>query len=350
MQAKRAMRSLFALFFAGGLFAQDPGFQAQVRLVVMPVTVQDAKGRPVDGLTEANFKVFDSGVAQPFNLDTFGTGVAPVSLMVAVQTSGLSAAALVKVRQIGAMIQPLVAGERGCAGLLSFSDSVVLRQPCTRDVDALSLAFARLEPRSPQEGHLLDGASEAIRLLDARPNSRRVLLLISETRDRGSEAKLGDVIRAAQTAGVTVYAATYSAFRSGFFAKPEEVQQPRQTRPLPLPTGKPISDPVGQSIPAHTDAQATNIGGGIGELVRLGKEKTTEKLAQATGGAEFSFTRLNGLEKAIQALGEEIHAQYVISFMPKEPKPGYHALTVQVQPGAKLRVRARPGYWANVTP
>lgn len=344
------MRSLFALLLAGSLSAQDAGFQAQVRLVVMPVTVQDAKGRPVDGLTETNFKVFDNGVAQPFSLDTFGTGVAPVSLIVAVQTSGLSAAALVKIRQIGAMIQPLIAGERGCAGLLSFSDSVVLRQPCTRDVDALSLAFARLEPRAPKEGHLLDGAAEAIKLLDARPNTRRVLLLISETRDRGSEAKLPDVIRAAQTAGVTVYAVTYSAFRTGFFAKPEDVQQPRQTRPLPLPTGKPVSDPVGQSIPANTSAQSTDILGGVGELARLGKEKTTEKLAEATGGAEFSFTRLSGLEKAIQELGTEIHAQYVISFMPKEPKPGFHTLTVQVNPGAKLRIRARPGYWVNPAP
>jgi VWFA-related protein len=341
------MRNLIALFLPCLLLAQEPGFQAQVRLVVVPVTVQDAKGRPVDGLTEESFKVFDNGVAQPFSLDTFGTGVAPVSLMVAVQTSGLSASALVKVRQIGAMIQPLIAGERGCAGLLTFSDSVVVRQPCTRDVDALAAAFARLEPRSPREGHLLDGAAEAIQLLDARPNSRRVLLLISETRDRGSEAKLDDVIRAAQTAGVTVYAATYSAFRSGFFAKPEEVQQPRQTRPLPLPTGKPISDPVGQSIPANTSAQSTDILGGVGEIARLGKEKATERLAAATGGAEYSFTRLNGLEKAIVQLGEEIHSQYVISFMPKEPKPGFHTLSVQVQPGTKLRIRARPGYWAN---
>lgn len=344
------MRTFLALFLACGVFAQETGFRAQVRLVVVPVTVQDSKGRLVDGLTEANFKVFDNGVDQPFSLDTFGTGVAPVAMMVAVQTSGISAAALVKVRQIGSMIQPLVSGARGCAGLLSFSDSVVVRQPCTRNVQDFSTAFDRLEPRAPKEGHLLDAAAEAIKLLDARPSSRRVLLLISETRDRGSEAKLDDVIRMAQTAGVTVYAATYSAFRSGFFAKPEDVQQPRQTRPLPIPSGKPHSDPVGQSIPAHTSAQSTDILGGVRELARLGQDKATEKLAQATGGTEYSFTRLNGLEQAIQKLGEEIHSQYVISFMPKEPKPGYHRLMVQVRPGAKLQLRARPGYWVNASP
>ena len=343
------MRYVIALFPIL-LAAQEAGFVVQTRLVFVPTSVQNAQGKPVDGLTEANFKILDNGVPQPFTMDTFGTGVARVALMVAVQTSGISASALVKVRQIGAMIQPVVTGERGCAGLISFSDSVVVRQPCTKDPDALSKAFAALASRSPKEGHLLDGAAEAIKLLDAQPNARRVLLLISETRDRGSEATLPDVIRQAQAAGVTVYSATYSAFRTGFFAKPEEVQQPRQTRPLPIPSGKPNWDPVGQTIPANTSAQSSDILGGIGELVRLSKDKTTEKLALATGGAEYPFTKLAGLEKAIQNLGEEIHSQYVISFIPKEPQPGYHTLTVQVQPGTNFRIRTRPGYWANSTP
>ncbi len=332
------------------LVAQEAGFVVQTRLVFVPTIVQNEQGRPVDGLTEANFRILDNGIQQPFSLDTFGTGVARVALIVAVQTSGISASALVKVRQIGAMIQPVITGERGCAGLISFSDSVVVRQACTKDPDALSKAFAALASRDPKEGHVLDGAAEAIRLLEAQPNARRVLLLISETRDRGSEATLPDVIRQAQAAGVTVYSATYSAFRTGFFAKPEEVRQPRQTRPLPIPSGKPNWDPVGESIPANSSAQSGNILAGIGELARLSKEKTTEKLALATGGAEYPFTRLPGLEKAIQNLGEEVHSQYVISFIPKEPKLGYHALTVQVQPGTNLRIRTRPGYWVNATP
>jgi hypothetical protein len=59
---------------------------------------------------------------------------------------------------------------------------------------------------------------------------------------------------------------------------------------------------------------------------------------------------LSGLEKAIQQLGEEIHAQYVLSFLPNEPKPGFHALRVQVQVPGKPRVRSRPGYWVNAAP
>ena len=43
--------------------------------------------------------------------------VAPIALVVAVQSSGISAAALAKVQKIGAMIQPLITGDRGRASL-----------------------------------------------------------------------------------------------------------------------------------------------------------------------------------------------------------------------------------------
>lgn len=44
------MRLAIALAAAMGLAAQEPGFQAQSRLVLVPVTVTDAKGRTVEDL------------------------------------------------------------------------------------------------------------------------------------------------------------------------------------------------------------------------------------------------------------------------------------------------------------
>jgi hypothetical protein len=76
---------------------------------------------------------------------------------------------------------------------------------------------------------MLDAVQSAVEHLRRRPNARRVLLLISESRDRGSEAALDVVITAAQSQGVTVYAATYSAFKAAFTSK-APVSQPR--RPL----------------------------------------------------------------------------------------------------------------------
>jgi VWFA-related protein len=350
--SKSVTRYFVGLFISFGLLAQEDPLRVQTRLVIVPVLISNGSGRPLADLPAERFKLLDNGVPQPFSLETFGTGVAPIALMVAVQNSGISASALAKVHQVGSMIQPLITGERGCAGLVTFAEKVVWRQECTKDPFLLSNAFARIGIGEERKGRMLDASLDAIRKLATIAGSRRVLLLISESRDRGGSAELEEVIAAAQMAGVTVYAATYSAFRTGFVAKPEEVQRPRQKpkdlNPAIDPNMRPGLGNGGQKAQHPNESNRADLGAGIEELIRLGQIKTTEALARATGGTEFPFTRLSGLESAIEKLGEELHAQYVLSFTPKDPLPGYHSLAVTVsEPNAKIR--ARPGYWANAS-
>jgi VWFA-related protein len=318
------------------------------------VTVTDAKGRTIDGLEAKDFVVLDDGRPQKATVDTMATGVAPIALVVAIQASGISKAVLEKVHNIGAMIQPLVTGERGCAAVVSFSQRLVWIQECTNSADALARAFEKVRPGAAKSARMLDAVHESIERLRQHPNSRRVLLLISESRDRGSETALDQVAVAAQTAGVTVYAATYSAFKTGFTNKSPaagELQMP--TRPQ-TPTdenntvsgGPPSCNPQGcPDPPLPPPEQRVDILSGMGELVRLGKINTTQALTRGTGGATFPFTRLKGLEEAIQKLGAELHSQYLLSFTPDDATGGYHRLEVQVA-GADFRVRARPGYWS----
>ena len=79
-------------------------------LVIVPVSVTDAKGRFVSDLDASDFMVFDNGRAQKATVDTIDTGVAPIALVVAVQSSGISAAVIEKTRKIGVMIRPMVTG------------------------------------------------------------------------------------------------------------------------------------------------------------------------------------------------------------------------------------------------
>src|SRR4051794_35482491 len=98
--------------------AQDQSFRVETRVVQVPVTVTDTRGRNVEGLTARDFKVLDDNLPRDITLDTFGAGVAPISLTIAVQSSGISAAALAKIRRIGGLIQPLVIGRRGEAAII----------------------------------------------------------------------------------------------------------------------------------------------------------------------------------------------------------------------------------------
>ena len=335
---------------------QQPRFEVRSPLVIVPVSVTDASGRFVSDLAPSDFLVFDNGRAQKATVDTIDTGVAPIALVVAVQSSGISAAVIEKVQKIGVMIQPMVTGERGAAALVSFDRKVNWLQHFTNDEDVLADAFSQLRPFArpgeDKEACLLDAVHEAIERLRAIPTARRILLLISESRDRGSETTLEAATAAAQAAGVAIYAMSYSALKTAFTSKLPVAGARRPLKPkMPedylgwvngMPPGK--YNPWPKRLPPEQQVDAK---GAIGELVRLGKTNTTEALAKATGGATLGFSRQRALEDAIQRFGTELHSQYVISFAPDLPSPGHHRIEVRIARPGQMMVRARPGYWTT---
>lgn len=343
-------RYLAALVATAALLGQDSPFEAQSKLVLVPVTVVDAKGRHVFGLEASEFSVFDNGKPQKATVDTIDTGIAPIALIIAVQSSGISSPVLEKVQKIGALVQPLITGDRGCVGLVSFAGKVNWLQHCTKDHDAFQRALNELRPVEHKEGRLLDAAVAAIQHLRLQAGRRRVLLLISESRDRSSETNLESAAMAAQSAGVTIYAATYSAIKTAFTSKlpVSEAHAPQRPRTpkddMGTVNGMP---PNGANPRIAPPEQRVDLLAGMGELLRLHKTNTTEILAKATGGTTFPFTKQRALEEAIQKLGGELHSQYLLSFVPEAPAPGFHVIEVQTtRPGIFL-IRARPGYWAT---
>ncbi|MBY0503522.1 MAG: VWA domain-containing protein [Bryobacteraceae bacterium] len=330
------MKWLFTLLATLNLAAQDPSFGVQSRFVLVPVMVTDAQGKPVDGLEEADFALLDKGKRQKVTVDTIGTGVAPIALIVAVQAAGISGPVLDKVRKVSSMVQPLLTGARGCAGLVAFSERVNWLTECTQDPNALDRAFAALQPGAAKSAHMLDAAQQAVERLKVR-KARRVLLLISESRDRGSETDLQTLLLAAQNAGVTIYAMTYSAFQTAFTQK-SAANAPRKRGPA-TPNVIP-GDPNFVPLEGRMD-----ILGGFAELARLGQVNMTEVLTKQTGGVTLPFARQKGLENAIEKLGGELHTQYVLGFTPDTDDPGYHPLEVRVNGRPGLQIRARPGYW-----
>lgn len=308
---------LFALTVAANA-QQPPPIRTNVPLVLVPVTVIDSRGNFIDGLNAEDFLLTDDGRRQTIHMDTSDTVLAPVSLVVAVQRSGMSAAVLRKINQVGGMIQPLVTGDRGRAAVLAFDDEIRTFQEFTADSTKIRVAFEKIQPGANRSGRMLDAVEQAIRMLETRPeSSRRILLILSESRDRGSKIKLAQAVELAQRAGVAVYAATYSVYATPWTAKPED------------------NPPVPGS---YID--------GLADLFRLGKINAAEAFAQATGGRHLSFETLLGLENAITRAGEEIHSQYLLSFVPAVSKnEGFHHLAVAVPSHPNAVLRARPGYW-----
>jgi len=308
------------------LLAQEPDnstIRANVPLVLAPVTVTDKKGNFIDGLSVDDFRLTDDGVAQKIRMDTSDTVLAPVSLMVLIQASGISAPVLARIERVGGLIKPLVIGQRGQAAVIEFDDEIRVRTDFTPDSDLISAAFQKTRSRSIHTARLIDAVAEGVKMLDTRsPNNRRVMLILSESRDRGSKSKLSDVIEQAQRAGVAVYAATYSVQGSTFLSSPS-------TSPS-MPGG---------------DGNLDILGGAL-ELARIGKANVADALARTSGGRHLSFLTLESLESVISRAGEEIHSQYLLSFTPTpSTKDGFHQIQVAIPSHPDAVIRVRLGYW-----
>ncbi|HVX67961.1 MAG TPA: VWA domain-containing protein [Bryobacteraceae bacterium] len=299
------------------LLAQTPTLRTTVRLVVAPTTVTDSKGRYAEGLSASDFELYDNGKRREIRAEAL---YEPISMVLAVQASSFSAEAINKTRRIASFIEPLLAGERGEAAVVTFDSQVRVLQQLTGDFDLVSRAMRALSPGDEGAG-MIDAVLESVRMLAAQPpERRRILLLFGETRDRSSKARLAEAITAAQLNNVTVYPVTYSAYLTAFTSKPG-------TTPSPSSAG-------------------INIIAILREIGRLAKTNTTEALAEYTGGRRLSFNRQKSLEDALTEIGREVHSQYLLTFEAGAGEDAvYHALEVKLPRHPGLHARTRPGYW-----
>ncbi len=291
-----------------------------VPLQVIPVSVEDAKGHPISGLKPADFLLLDNGQPRSATVDVNDVVAAPVALAVLIQTSDFARSALGKIRKVGAMIPGAVTGSGGTAAVLSYDEKITVRQEFTDDPDKVTGAFRTLEASEEADARLLDAVVAALDLLKARPaGERQSILIIGQNRDRGSKAKLNDVLRRLSHNGVTVYALTYSAFLTAFTTKASEYQ--------PAANGGYLE--------------------GVKQAARLGKTNTVEALTKASGGSVAGFETKSKLENNLISLGSDMHSRYLLAFTPaSEPIPSFHRIAIQVKDQSQDRVRARPGYWS----
>jgi VWFA-related protein len=338
-----------------GIRAQDQTeepIRATVNVVMAPVTVLNKRGEYLNGLQPQNFRLLDNGKAQDIHVDV---AFQPISLVIAIQANDHVEGMLPKIGKIGALIQPMVIGEQGEAAVLAFDHRFRLMQDFTSDSTKLETAMKKITPGS-RSSRLIDAVIESVRMLRSRPaNRRRILLLISEVRDKGSEGKVRDALTDIQMNNVSVYSVDVSRMLAGLTSRPAD------PRPDTLP---PATHPIPPQVPATptTVMQTTGSQGGSAQFVPLLVEifKSTKSIfvdnpvevfTKGTGGTEFSFAKQRALEEAISKIGDEIHSQYLISYNPNnKDEGGFHEIVVEVDSQEAKSVRTRPGYWlASVT-
>jgi VWFA-related protein len=330
---------------AGAAQSQNK-IQVHTEEVIAPVTVLDKKGAAVLDLTEKDFHVFDNGVEQ--TIDHWDMGGDPLAVALVIETSSHIAMMAPVIRGMGSIFTETVMALHGAATVITYDSTVEVRQHFTHDHDDMQAAIAKVQFEAP-EMRLYDAMAEAVEQLKTRPtNYRRVMLIVGESQDIASDAKLGVVLRDAQLANIAIYAVGPSSSTAdlrfgetppnrGIKYPPGVLSGPTRPGAMQIPGN---GGPPGGTLDLMPVA-IWLITRGTNEI----KNHQLEVAAAATGGVHYRAVRDRTIRTALDQIGSELHAQYIVGYRPApDRKRGFHEINVTVA-RPNVTVRTRLGYF-----
>jgi hypothetical protein len=330
--------------------AQEPlsTLRSESNVVLVPTLVRTKAGTIAYGLEAKDFLIEDDGIEQDVTLDE-SPEREPVSLVVAIQV-GRKASSQFKrkadtslydrfyteeerkdcrlrkrpcptaIGGLGSMLEAFMDATKGEVALVTFDSSEYLFQDFTEDPATLSERLKRLTP-GDEGAAILDAIRYSVNLLDSRPKGRRhILLLISESRDHGSQtATFPYIFQQLAVSNTLVGSLTFSPLRSEFV---------EDLRAIP-------SD---EKVDLLAPLQAS-----IGRL----RKNVAQGVADVTGGENRKFQDNVTFDAAFASMANDIRSSYLLSFQPSHPRPGPHSVRVRLRnPRSDLVLRARSQYWA----
>ena len=328
---------------AGHTAGSDELFKITVNTnqVVVPVMVKDDSGRLVNGLFSRDFSVFEDGKKQ--NLNFFTTDPFALSAAVLFDT-GMPDVAVQKVIQTFSALEGAFS-EFDEVSLYTYSDSVsrvtdfsAVGRRLTAALDSLKMVTGRnngpavtsgpLGPQGPmvngrpieggaprvtnppKEPHVLNDAivAAALELRKRDRTRRKVIFIVSDGREYGSNASYSDTLKVLLSTGVQVYGVAVE----------------------------------GSAVPGYGSLQKLHI-----PLTgsRLGYNNILPRYASATGGEIFTGFSRDAIETTYaRALGDARN-QYTLGYLTHAtPSSTHREIEVRVA-RPDLTVTAKEGYY-----
>jgi|SRR5450631_713878 VWFA-related protein len=344
--------------------SQAPPLTVRSNLVLVPVLVKTKVGETVFSLTADDFILTDNGVPQPLRLEP-DTDSQPLALAVIVETGGQGAFHLGDYHDLGAMLDAVIGDVPHRVAVIGFDSKPRLEQDFTPDTDAAAKMIGTL-PKGDPGAAILDALAFGIRLLRNQPPAyRRAVLLFSETMDSRSQTSLEAAIRAVGDTNTAIYSFAFSSTKQA--VKHEASKLPGGSySDEPYPPGGCMSKDPNADPDAHgsRNVQALDCASDLLPPLRVArvaflaardgfKRNVPESVAKLTGGEYFSFHNAATLKDRLVVISNDVPNYYVLSFRPKSPNPGLHALELRLKDRPQLKVSSRKAYWvddsANIT-
>lgn len=315
---------------ACGQSGTPPIIQANATLILVPTEVRTRSGELIYGLTASQFRLEDNGVLQTAHLDDADTPQT-LTIAVVVQCSREAYRDAAHIKGLATMLEDLAGEAPHSVAVVSFGNDPSLLQDFTSNPAKVSDAFSRVEPCPEQNNNVtLDAVKYASQLLSDQPlaHSRRVIVLVSETRDHGSGTSSSDVIAQLGRSNTIVESVSYGP------AKSQLVYE--------------LTDPSRRNVILHGQMNLMPLFVMSREALR---QNVPQTLAELTGGQYVNFTTAKGFDKGLHNLTNQLHNEYRLSFQPTSPvAPGIHRLSVSVPSLPNAVVRARLVYFSGDLP
>jgi len=320
---------------------QEP-FRVITKVVVLPVSFLDGAGEFLDNIADREVTLTDNGAPQ--KIQTFELAYQPLSMAILVDTSARLQGVIPNLRSSGILFTALILGESGEAAVLTYDDTVDVRQDFTSASDLIEKSFRSLKVNG-EGACLTNGIAHAIEMLSARESQRRrVIVVLAEGRDFGSEIRKNKVLRDAQLANVAIYTVELSAFKSLAKRPPPEAMVD-------------TNDDLPPESYGHEPGVTPELYDGAGGLDLLTPLRESagalralwvhpmKTYAGGTGSDHINATSQKAVENAIQKIGHELHTQYWLSYVPNNLGTAeFHTIEVKIS-RAGVKVRNRPGYF-----
>jgi VWFA-related protein len=296
---------------------EPPTIRVNTSVVLVPTLVEDRSGQVIYGLKPGDFTLLDNGVKQKVHVDE-EMDTDPVSLVVCIQRSRDATLEFDKFARLGPLLQLFTGVNQGEAALVVFDSKPLYLEGFQQDTTYIERDLQQL-PEGDGGAAILDAVGFSINLLEQRPpDHRRVLLLISETRDHGSHhMTIPQLVERIGTSNTLVFSVSFS---------------PSKTEIINWAKGNigPDSGLLGPVLMA----------------VNAMRRNVPKTLADMSGGEYEPFAREKAFEDRIAEAARHAHNRYILSFYPSNPTPGLHTLEVKLMPDYAARIVARANYWA----
>ena len=278
--------------------------------VSVPALVEEQSGGIAYGLSVTDFTIKDDGVEQRVSLDR-GSNVRPISLMLVIQTGHNAKTQLPKISRLPNMLDSILTNPEDQAAIVTFDSSPHLLQAFTTDQDAISNALSSITSGNSASA-LFDAMNLAILTLrKAPPNSQKVIVLISGEHDHGSVgADSRSLVQEVASTNASVYAISFRPGKSEIFRR------------------------LGALNPMELTGSAM-------------QRNASQALADLTGGDFSRFDSEREFEDRMSGVANHVHNRYNLVFQPANPRPGLHALSVEVARSKASVVAARGVYWVE---